>query len=192
MYLFQRRWCSLCSYMAYIYIPLCIYFNGAPCPKAFLFPIYLHSTMYLFQPPWSFSCAPLPDLYLHSTMYLFQPIKVTHSRIFKKIYIPLCIYFNNFLHEFVLYGFFIYIPLCIYFNRRLFVKDGTSALIYIPLCIYFNLLFMLSAIVMLYLHSTMYLFQLLTLLNFSVFLIYLHSTMYLFQLAISILLVSLL
>ncbi len=55
-----------------IYIPLCIYFNLS----AGAFPVvsfYLHSTMYLFQPPFCQDSS-IRHCHLHSTMYLFQPL----------------------------------------------------------------------------------------------------------------------
>ena len=81
------------SYLDFIYIPLCIYFNM----KA----NNLNSTL-------------IYDL--HSTMYLFQLKYFQHVRRWIKIYIPLCIYFNSFLSARLLALETIYIPLCIYFN----------------------------------------------------------------------------
>ena len=117
--------------------------------------------MYLFQPPWSFSCAPLPDLYLHSTMYLFQ-LAVTPT-------------FSA--------SFLIYIPLCIYFNKVFFNPFISPILIYIPLCIYFNL--KTGAGMMKCCHTfTFHYVSISTIIprfRFSIIIVYLHSTMYLFQ-----------
>ena len=54
-----------------IYIPLCIYFNNAVLEPYSLLSLYLHSTMYLFQPNRTV-LRPVADIHLHSTMYLFQ------------------------------------------------------------------------------------------------------------------------
>ena len=81
--------------------------------------INLHSTMYLFQrdnisSPFSstsftfhyvsistlvFRYLSSAELYLHSTMYLFQRIQFLTQQYGFQIYIPLCIYFNDYYTE---------------------------------------------------------------------------------------------
>ena len=75
----------------------------------------------------------------------------------------------------------IYIPLCIYFNKWILSCNSRTISIYIPLCIYFNLGDGLCCWQAFNLHSTMYLFQLCPLWQRSQLGFYLHSTMYLFQ-----------
>ena len=92
-------------------------------------------------------------------MYLFQQILRLTDYHKSDIYIPLCIYFNDYYTELWLdvptFTFhyvsistdyeinvwrwsFIYIPLCIYFNNQLYCQLSITCNIYIPLCIYFN------------------------------------------------------
>ena len=71
-------------------------------------------------------------------MYLFQRSSNQHLFRYTSIYIPLCIYFNNFWGRYKLITIVIYIPLCIYFNQYLANKKWKAAID---------------------LHSTMYLFQ---------------------------------
>ena len=77
-------------------------------------------------------------LYLHSTMYLFQPVDLFVAYMCIIIYIPLCIYFNAEYGKTGTQCKYIYIPLCIYFNNAGHCGSGISNDIYIPLCIYFN------------------------------------------------------
>ena len=116
MYLFQPG-CVQCARTChyFIYIPLCIYFNWGRMLRDILLRINLHSTMYLFQ-PCAITGTTLLPIHLHSTMYLFQQIYLKHiinrhinlhSTMYlfqpdwfylwicsRRIYIPLCIYFN--------------------------------------------------------------------------------------------------
>ena len=121
------------------------------------------------------------DWNLHSTMYLFQHTFITSKSLNTDIYIPLCIYFNNFVIWKDTNQISIYIPLCIYFNtfrgcfflfRLIFtfhyVSISTATLSYV---LQYNY----------YLHSTMYLFQQDNHSIDSVRYANLHSTMYLFQ-----------
>ena len=92
--------CALQNTWILIYIPLCIYFN---CRWLWIwtFPVvYLHSTMYLFQPKFFALRITINPIFtfhyvsistdfhyyhahnynnLHSTMYLFQPLRRTIS-----------------------------------------------------------------------------------------------------------------
>ena len=75
MYLFQPNWYGYLNDTAFIYIPLCIYFNFASIAASRDTQAHLHSTMYLFQQ------RKLIGMYcymlnLHSTMYLFQPYNI--------------------------------------------------------------------------------------------------------------------
>ena len=71
MYLFQLLYNFCASWILFIYIPLCIYFNLID---------------------WSIGISHW--LNLHSTMYLFQLWTISIFTKSQYIYIPLCIYFN--------------------------------------------------------------------------------------------------
>ena len=119
------------------------------------------------------------------------------------IYIPLCIYFNDYEFEpFILFFVFTFhyvsISTCrladeyvdnlhlhstMYLFQLVFTfwKSFICFLIYIPLCIYFNYTNDKNFGGDPYLHSTMYLFQHAQINHLLLALFYLHSTMYLFQ-----------
>ena len=98
-------------------------------------------------------------MHLHSTMYLFQLATDIQFSVFISIYIPLCIYFNDYSYVLTI--------------------DGTSFTFhYVSIS---TILLIISAVATLHLHSTMYLFQLQPLPAASLQQRYLHSTMYLFQ-----------
>ncbi len=99
-----------------------------------------------------------------------------------KIYIPLCIYFNNDSINIFEYLIHIYIPLCIYFNCQPLIQV-LLLFIYLHSTMY---LFQLNRQYRhyecnLYLHSTMYLFQQFQCVTYDRNKLHLHSTMYLFQ-----------
>ena len=76
------------------------------------------------------------------------------------IYIPPCIYLNEFSDQDWIEGEFIYIPPCIYLNHMPVKPKNVCTMIYIPPCIYLNLV--CTAVRQTnhsYLHSTMYLFK---------------------------------
>ena len=115
MYLFQPITGSNREITAFIYIPLCIYFNT------------LWQQTPLFSSKFTFHYVSIstglilnttpPEFNLHSTMYLFQHISTTHMIAGAIIYIPLCIYFNWLCWKWKILYVKIYIPLCIYFNQ---------------------------------------------------------------------------
>ena len=136
--------------------------------------------MYLFQHEKTRS-GYHPFIHLHSTMYLFQLYIIKNLNIQVIIYIPLCIYFNQFtkservqLEEFT----FHYVSISTVY---VIAAGYCSGCIYIPLCIYFNFAKASHSSFLPYLHSTMYLFQLLWMPDTPLLRYYLHSTMYLFQ-----------
>ena len=163
-----------------IYIPLCIYFNFTYVKlwlqhllftfhyvsistnwhgMSRLLPLYLHSTMYLFQlriSEWYF----IVCNNLHSTMYLFQPAHLPRDRCASIIYIPLCIYFNPAPEVAILTILIIYIPLCIYFNSFFKTCPYVLAIFTFHYVSISTIVFILLENHLVYLHSTMYLFQL--------------------------------
>ena len=122
----------------------------------------LHSTMYLFQPPWnninmilvskftfhyvSISTSVNPKIRTYEWLFTFHYVSISTLIVQVLFVLIVCIY----------------IPLCIYFNVSDYVYFTLNPDIYIPLCIYFNSgAEVCNTVSSLNLHSTMYLFQLL-------------------------------
>ena len=78
---------------------------------------------------------------------------------FNLIYIPLCLYFNRICVRYLCFICVIYIPLCLYFNATLHLILLHAVDIYIPLCLYFNyFVLQLNSLFGRHLHSIMSLF----------------------------------
>ena len=141
-----------------IYIPLCIYFNQKYCSdvlSAVIFTFHYVSISTLNRHRLN-----AHHLYLHSTMYLFQPSGWADFVTDEYIYIPLCIYFNpsrqasrSLSRRFT----FHYVSIS---TAAVCDISTYKTNIYIPLCIYFNSYTKrMNTSMNPYLHSTMYLFQ---------------------------------